>query len=405
MGLRLRKSIKVAPGVKVNLNKKSAGVTFGGKGMHYSVNTSGKRTSSVGIPGTGVSYVSTSGGGSNRSQSGRSASSQSRNNGMPPLSQKPKKWYQQTGWIIALLILFFPVGLYLMWKYTNWSTVAKSIISGIIGLLAIFSLANPSPTLESITISSTVSGQLEVNQDYVIDIVGSPTDASITGLEYQSYNQDIATFEKKLGSDNQAVLHTISPGTVTICVTKSNIASNTLTFEIIDPSAVQEPVEQEVVTPEPTEEPLPEAMSEPTTETVRAIDVVNIRSQDNTDSDILGKCAIGDTFTRYEAMDNGWSRIDYNGTEAYMKSEYLELDTGEPIEQTSENTDTSGTTEAVADPAPVQNAQPQQSGIAYITNTGKKYHLDPTCGNMDSAIEISLEDAMKNYEPCSKCAQ
>lgn len=63
MGLRFRKSFKVAPGVKVNLNKKSAGVTIGTKGAHYTVNTSGKRTASVGLPGTGLSYSTSSGGG------------------------------------------------------------------------------------------------------------------------------------------------------------------------------------------------------------------------------------------------------------------------------------------------------------------------------------------------------
>ena len=63
MGLRFRKSIKVAPGVKLNLNKKSASVTVGTKGTHYTVNTNGKKTTSAGIPGTGISYVSTTGGG------------------------------------------------------------------------------------------------------------------------------------------------------------------------------------------------------------------------------------------------------------------------------------------------------------------------------------------------------
>lgn len=60
MGLRVKKSIKIAPGVKVNIGKKSAGVTFGGKGFHYTVNSSGRRTTTVGIPGTGLSYSSTS---------------------------------------------------------------------------------------------------------------------------------------------------------------------------------------------------------------------------------------------------------------------------------------------------------------------------------------------------------
>ena len=55
MGLRFRKSIKIAPGVKINLNKKSTSVTFGGKGVHYTASSTGKKTASVGIPGTGIS--------------------------------------------------------------------------------------------------------------------------------------------------------------------------------------------------------------------------------------------------------------------------------------------------------------------------------------------------------------
>ena len=57
MGLRFRKSIKIAPGVKINLNKKSTSVTFGSKGVHYTASSTGKKTASVGIPGTGISYT------------------------------------------------------------------------------------------------------------------------------------------------------------------------------------------------------------------------------------------------------------------------------------------------------------------------------------------------------------
>lgn len=60
MGLRFRKSLKIAPGVKLNLNKKSTSVTFGGKGVHHTISSTGKRTSTVGIPGTGLSYSKTS---------------------------------------------------------------------------------------------------------------------------------------------------------------------------------------------------------------------------------------------------------------------------------------------------------------------------------------------------------
>ena len=63
MGLRFRKSIKILPGVKLNLGKKSAGVCAGTTGARYSVNSSGRKTSTVGIPGTGLSYSKSSGGG------------------------------------------------------------------------------------------------------------------------------------------------------------------------------------------------------------------------------------------------------------------------------------------------------------------------------------------------------
>lgn len=61
MGIRFRKSFKIAPGVRVNLGKKSAGISLGTKGARVSFNTKGRRTTTVGIPGTGISYSTSSG--------------------------------------------------------------------------------------------------------------------------------------------------------------------------------------------------------------------------------------------------------------------------------------------------------------------------------------------------------
>lgn len=52
MSLRFRKSIKLFPGVRLNLGSKSASVTLGGKHTpHLTVNTKGQRTESVDLPG------------------------------------------------------------------------------------------------------------------------------------------------------------------------------------------------------------------------------------------------------------------------------------------------------------------------------------------------------------------
>ena len=56
MGLRFRKSITLCKGVKLNLGAKSASISVGGKGVHQSFSTTGRTTTTVGVPGTGVSY-------------------------------------------------------------------------------------------------------------------------------------------------------------------------------------------------------------------------------------------------------------------------------------------------------------------------------------------------------------
>jgi hypothetical protein len=44
MGLRFRKSIKLGKHTRLNLNKKSFGVSFGGKGARFTLNSKGRRT-------------------------------------------------------------------------------------------------------------------------------------------------------------------------------------------------------------------------------------------------------------------------------------------------------------------------------------------------------------------------
>lgn len=54
---RFRRSIKIAPGIKINLNKKSTSLTIGRRGIHTTINGSGVRNT-IGLPGSGLSYTS-----------------------------------------------------------------------------------------------------------------------------------------------------------------------------------------------------------------------------------------------------------------------------------------------------------------------------------------------------------
>lgn len=56
MSLRFRKSIKILPGVKVNISKKGiSSIGLGKSGASINLNKKGIRTN-IGIPGTGISY-------------------------------------------------------------------------------------------------------------------------------------------------------------------------------------------------------------------------------------------------------------------------------------------------------------------------------------------------------------
>lgn len=57
MGLQFRKRIKICKGVNLNITKSGVGISVGTRGARYSMHSSGRRTATVGIPGTGLYYT------------------------------------------------------------------------------------------------------------------------------------------------------------------------------------------------------------------------------------------------------------------------------------------------------------------------------------------------------------
>ena len=64
-------------------------------------------------------------------------------------------------------------------------------------------------------------------------------------------------------------------------------------------------------------------------ETVWATETVNVRSDAGSDASKVGSLSKGSSVTRTGACSNGWSRVEYNGTTAYIHSDYLS--TEEPV--------------------------------------------------------------------------
>lgn len=126
MSLRFRKSMKIAPGVKLNFSKNGVGMSVGTKGARMSISPTGRVTRTLGIPGTGIYDVETISTGNKKKTSTQ---------GVKQPTTMPKiPFYTKTWFTVATLLLFFPVGLFTMWKYMNWNKIIK------IGITALFIL-------------------------------------------------------------------------------------------------------------------------------------------------------------------------------------------------------------------------------------------------------------------------
>ena len=63
----------------------------------------------------------------------------------------------------------------------------------------------------------------------------------------------------------------------------------------------------------------------PVRERVKTTTSVNVRSSDSETAERLGTVSEGVILTRIEAKLNGWSKVEYEGKEAFIKSDYLQV--------------------------------------------------------------------------------
>lgn len=144
--------------------------------------------------------------------------------------------------------------------------------------------------------------------------------------------------------------------------------------------AEQQTEAQEDETGEETETP-GETSSEPQVRVteVETTDTVNVRSSDSETADKIGKAGKGTRLPLLEKKENGWSKVEFEGKEAFIKSEYL-ADIVNPVEEeASEGTQgAEGTT---------QTEGAQQSGDNALVGKDGKVTAKTTVNVRASASE------------------
>lgn len=353
MGFRFKKSKQIAPGVRVNFNKKSTSVTFGGKGVHHTINSNGKKTTSAGIPGSGLYYTSSSGGGGgsrNVNEHTVSSASGGGNNSSFIPDPKGDRDGNKKGcgtyliyvaialivFIVSELLTFFasiiaiPIFIY-FWKHKEKahrkSFLAFAVFAFIVGL-------GYSIVFDIDTIS------VKSNKNIVMDINSSKK------ISYSIDPEGANTDELKLVSSGSGIL-----------VTKLDKDNSKFTIKS-------------------------KAKTGPTT----------VYLKDN-NADVTSKkikVTVEDKKAIAEAKKKAEQEKKRKAEEAKKKEQARIAAEKKKAEEAQQTTEQATTTE--------------REEMVWVSNTGSKYHSNPNCSNMRNPIKETLSDAKsRGLSPCSKC--
>ena len=265
MGLRFRKSIKVGP-ARINLSKSGVGYSVGTKGFRVTKTAKGTVRTTASIPGTGISHVTET----NSKKKNKSSDPYIPNN--TNNSNDPKKPKDRNVLFIVLTIFFLfvfpPLGIFLLWKKTDWAKKVKTILT-VIFVLYFISYVNglsgglSDATIEEIQIANV--GELEINEKSEVSYTITPSDLDLENATLNAENADIASFVLE---GDTLYIETKSAGTTSLWLEKDGVESNKITVSVIEPEndvaqntepqtpvADNTPVVEQPSTPsEPTEE-------------------------------------------------------------------------------------------------------------------------------------------------------
>ncbi len=404
MGLRFRKSFKVAPGVKVNLNKKSTSVTFGGKGVHKTYSSSGKKTTSVGIPGTGAYYTTSSGGGSG-SKKPSSHKRISADNLDPVLTEDLSFQNNVADGSSASLDKFTTDSLK---RYK----ITSAILSAFLFFVALIGFAGGSALATviclifgGITLAMSITYSKEIKKR-----LSSESSFGSSTFSDASPDIDDKPSKKKMGCGclTAVILFFLVIGAISSCTDSGDKNTEKNAEKVEDTKPVVAALESLSISAD-TDQTYDINTEVPVTLTVTPADA-NI--------DNLTLNGSGCTFA---SDDNGNLTFSASGAGSYIitvscdgiesNSLTFNVEDKAAIAAEAEAAGQAGleaqqTTEEPNQSDVVQQTQEPQEEMVWISATGSKYHSRPDCGQMDPSTswQLSVSEAeAQGYEPCKKC--
>ncbi len=196
--------------------------------------------------------------------------------------------------------------------YTKPGPVEGSYVAYVYNEVKLYDYEGDVPGLETLYICPDENGELYINGDI----------ADINELDYLkqiNVQEDVIDLNNKVASSYNEMVS--ADEELAELLTKMRSGLQVSVGEALATTEATAPDES-------TEEDSGDNESDDTvvvSRVIKATDVINIRSSDSETADILDRTTKGQEFKELEALANGWSKVEYKGEVAYVKTEFFEV--------------------------------------------------------------------------------
>lgn len=182
---------------------------------------------------------------------------------------------------------------------------------------------NTAPGIQTFYICTAEDGSLYMNEGAVEEYI---TDY----IQQVNMQEDVVELFNKVAVEYNELL--MNDPNLSVFLQELNTQMDISVGEALAAAEAAKEQEEQAAQEEASQEGEQPAESEEAEETqptgpveARTTTTINVRSSDSETADKLGKLDGGTKIEVLEMRANGWSRIEYNGKDAYVKSDYIEV--------------------------------------------------------------------------------
>ena len=116
------------------------------------------------------------------------------------MQQESTSWYKQEWFIVLTLIFIFPLGLFVMWRFSKWPSIAKTIITVVISVIVLASVTYYGNLKMAVPITSNSNNETKETTDTSVndkDEENHKASVKETNGKYQEWYDEVTKGAKE----------------------------------------------------------------------------------------------------------------------------------------------------------------------------------------------------------------